>query len=547
MMQYRKHTTSNDGRSRSQRAFRRPPQSIDGFVGPAIQRSSRQKIGSFRREEGFHARPQPDIAKKFERVDEHKAAVGVDDEVIHLDLPPDVSKQKRSKGIKSWFRFRGLTRRQKIKKASIFLVILMIIFGGLVLGRAYWLARQVLQGGGSAAALEEGVDPSRLRVEGDGRVNIMLIGKDEAAGLTDSILLASIDPIHYEAGLVSIPRDLYVQSEDLGWTKINEVYPRTRSYEIAQGASASQAEKKAIRALEDTVAETLGMPVHYYAAINFEGFQKAVDTVGGIEINVEDPVYEIMFIDGRRYELNVPAGRQQFDGFRALAYSRSRMTSPRGDFDRNRRQREVIVALKDKILSAQTLANPVRINQLLGDFGDSVETNLSANELLKIYEIGSKIPSSSIKSIGLADPPNELVVTSNIGGLSVVIPSAGQGDFSEIQSYLRNTLRDAFLRKENAKVLVLNGTMTEGLATQTTEHLKSFGYRLMEPADAPTKNIQTTVLVDLRGGENKYTKHYLERRFGVSMTSRLPDATIDPGDADFVIIVGQNEINRLQN
>jgi hypothetical protein len=95
--------------------------------------------------------------------------------------------------------------------------------------------------------------------------------------------------------------------------------------------------------------------------------------------------------------------------------------------------------------------------------------------------------------------------------------------------------------------MVLNGTNVPGLAGRTADELKSFGYNMLPAADAPTKSYQETVIVDLRNGDKKYTKHYLENRFGVSTVPNLPDSSINPGMADFVIIIGQNEVSRLQN
>lgn len=248
-----------------------------------------------------------------------------------------------------------------------------------------------------------------------------------------------------------------------------------------------------------------------------------------------------MSIDGRPYTLNVKTGVQHMDGFRALAYSRSRMTSTRGDFDRSERQRSVIIALKEKVLTAGTYSNPIKISQLLDAFGDHVKTNLTIDEMMRLYTIGKDVTADKISSVGLADPPNNYVTTGNIGGLSVVIPRAGVGNYSEIQSYIRNTLKDAFMRDENASVTVLNGTTTPGLATKQAEELKAYGYNIATIGDAPTKNYSQTTLIDLRDGTKKYTKHYLEKRLGVIATTKLPDSTIIPGTADFIIILGSND------
>jgi len=128
-----------------------------------------------------------------------------------------------------------------------------------------------------------------------------------------------------------------------------------------------------------------------------------------------------------------------------------------------------------------------------------------------------------------------------VGGLSVVLPRAGLDDFSEIKNFVRNELKDGYLRNENATIAVYNGTTIGGLAGQKATDLRSYGYNINVVADAPTKNYTNTILVDLRNGQKKYTKSYLEKRLGVTAVTSMPDATINPGNADFVIILGATE------
>ena len=155
-------------------------------------------------------------------------------------------------------------------------------------------------------------------------------------------------------------------------------------------------------------------------------------------------------------------------------------------------------------------------------------------------EIGKGMDMSQMKSIGLADPPNNFVRTDNVNGQSVVRPSLGLGDYSDIQNFIRNTLKDPYLAKENAVLSVLNGTPTAGLATKQANLLKSYGYNVTVIADAPTQDYAKTTLVDMTGGKKPFTKNYLEKRLGVKAVNRLPDATIQTTGIDFVVILGQN-------
>lgn len=432
----------------------------------------------------------------------------------------------------------------------------LILFSGFVFGRVYLKASQIFQGGGGAIALNKNVDPSLLKGEGDGRVNILMLGKGgeghTAPDLTDTILIASINPIQKEAAIVSIPRDLYVRTPDDGSMKINAVYATAKSEvlnnsEWGDESSQERAEEAGLEAIESMVEGVLGIPIHYHSMIDFEGFKQAIDTVGGVDVNAPDEVYEVMWLEGSNFVLDVNPGMEHFDGLRGLAYARSRYTSARGDFSRSERQRLILVALKDKILSLGTLANPFKINQLIGDFGDHIEINMTVDEMMRLYDIGKDIPSDKIQSVGLADPPNDYVRTGNVNGLSIVMPKAGLHNYKDIQNFIRNKLIDGYLADENATVLILNGTDIPGLAGRTAEELESYGYNLLPAVNAPTKGYTSTVLVDLRNGEKKYTRRYLEQRFGTLAVPNLPDSTIQSGTADFVIIIGQNEVSRLEN
>lgn len=437
--------------------------------------------------------------------------------------------------------------KKRVRIACIIILILLSVFGFL-LAKGYINLRKVFSGGGEAAALDKNVDPSKLRVEGDGRVNILLMGRGgeghDGPDLTDTMILVSIDPIKKEAGLVSIPRDLYVQVPGQGSMKINSVF-YTGKAEVLNNASKidkatlKRAEESGFNLVDKTVSDVLGVPVHYHVLVDFSAFKDAVNTVGGIDINVPEPVAEHMRIDGRDYFLNVKAGPHHFGGFEALAYSRSRHTSKRGDFDRAERQRLIIVALKNKVFSLSTFSNPAKISSLISQFGNHVQTNFSTSDINKLYDLGKQIDSSKVRSIGLSDPASDFVTTAYADGLSIVEPTAGLYNYQDIQYYIRNVLRDSFLRMENAKVMVLNGTDRTGLGAEKGYELRSYGYKVSK-IDNASRNYSKTMLIDLGHGDKKYTRHYLEKRFKVTAIKNLPDSSIQTGDADFVIILGND-------
>lgn len=535
---------------------------VDGFVStaqPVISGSVRQAKSADITEPFSRRITQQDVIQRnlTQHTRSHQTAT-VQEEKQHHKAKRKLFGRKRGAG-------KTLAKKPKskfklgLRISAAFGVLLLLVGGGLAL-RAFLISRNIFKGGGSSALLHnQNLDPSQLKGEGDGRINVLLLGKGgpeqkDGPDLTDTIIVASIDPIAHEAALLSIPRDLWVEQPSGTASKINQVYYDAKQRALNtfpynqrdSGEAKDKAEQAGIDAMKTVVSETMGVPVHYYAMIDFAGFRKAIDTVGGVDINVSEEmaVSEHMWLAGYgAYNLNVGSGAQHFDGWRALAFSRSRKTSAKGDFARAERQRAVIVALKDKVLSLGTLANPVKVNQLMSDFSGQLATDFSVNEIMRLYDLAKEIPSDKIASVGL----DEYVRGDMINGLSVQVPKAGLLDFSEIQDYVRNIMRDAFLKKENAKIMILNGTDTVGLATKKSKELKSYGYNVTSVGDAPTSDYTQTVLVDLRSGVNKYTRNYLEKRLGLTAVSSLPDSSIAVGDADFVIILGSNETDRRQN
>jgi len=437
-------------------------------------------------------------------------------------------------------------------KVSGVMVLLVVLVGGYIFGKAWWQLHHVLKGGGTGSAvLARDVDPTKLRGEGDGRVNILLLGiggpGHEGPDLTDTILVASIDPIQKQTALLSIPRDLYVKTPSGGSSKINSIYANAK-YGVLNRVSKptadtqAQAQKAGIDAIENTVTQTMGIPMHYYVVVDFAAFKQAVNTVGGIDVNVTTQLYDASVAwENHNNPVIAAVGLDHMDGNQALLYARSRHGSARGDFDRTERQRQLIMALKTKVLSAGTFANPVKVSQLIDAFGNNVSTDLAINDVMRLYDIGKGIDESKVQSIGLADPPNELVTTgASPDNQSIVLPKAGLYNYAAIQSYVRNTLKDSFLASENASVVVLNGTSQAGLATKKGDELKSYGYNVTKVDTAPTDTYTKTVIVDMTKGTKKYTKSYLEKRFSVSATSSLPDPNIAAEGADFVIILGSD-------
>lgn len=435
--------------------------------------------------------------------------------------------------------------RKWIRRSTAAVVVCCVVVGGFVFSKGYIKLHGVFRGTNkTSVALQSNVNPDMLHSEGDARINVLLLGiggdGHDGPDLTDTILLASIDPVNHKAALLSVPRDLWVSVPHHGSMKINAAY-ETGKYAYLHKQSASNANAKAVQAGFDStnqiVGQVLGLHIDYDVLVNFKAFQQAVDTVGGVTVDVPATLYDpTMAWENGGNPVLAKAGIQTFNGTRALMYVRSRETT--SDFARAQRQRAVLVALGQKALSLGTLSNPLKISQLLDTFGNNVVSSLSLSDTSRLYSIVKAIPSPGIQSIGLDDPPNNYVVTGHIGTQSIVKPRAGLNNYAAIQTYVHSQLPDGYIIKENAQVAVLSGVSQTAAEAQAAV-LKSFGYNVAT-VGTTAGSYQHAVVVDLSHGKDPYTAHYLSQRYKVTPTTKLPGG-VTAGTAQFVIILGKDQ------
>jgi len=447
----------------------------------------------------------------------------------------------------------GKTFRKWMLRGGLTVAVLLLAVGGLLFYQGLNKVHKVFKGTANRpAALQADVNPQLLKGEGDGRVNILLLGNGgnghDGPDLTDTMMVASIDPVNKTASLLSVPRDLWVKmpTNFMGANqKINAAYEAGKySYLGKQDASNSntKAVEAGFAAADQVVSQVLGISIHYNMVVNFQAFKQAVDSVGGVTVNVPEQLYDpTMAWENHNNPVLALAGTQQMDGVHALLYARSRETT--SDFARGQRQRSIILALKDKTLTAGTLSNPVKISSLMSAFGDNMVTDLSLSDAVRLYDLTKGISNENVLSLDLVTPPNKLVTTANLNGISIDQPVAGMDNYTAIQAFVRSSLKDGFIAKENAEIMVLNGTTVAGLATTKANELKSYGYNVNKVDNAPTEAYDKTILVDLSNGADKYTRHYLENRYGVTAVTTLPDTGIKPGTAKFIVILGQDQVN----
>lgn len=458
-------------------------------------------------------------------------------------------KEKRAARKAKRLRRKGLGRYLSWRRVLAGLLLIGLVAGGVFAYRVFLASRQVFSGSAQLAPALD--DLGKLKGEGDGRVNIALLGiggGDHSGGsLSDTIMVASLDVKTKEVAIVSVPRDLYVKIPGYGSDKINSAHAYGEKYDYKGGGGALA---------KETLENNLGVPIHYYARIDFEGFKKAIDVVGGIDITNTSTLYDSEYpCDNNPYRscgYSLKPGKYKMNGTQALKYARCRKGTCGDDYGRAARQQEVLVALRKKAMSLGTISNPAKIASLIDVVGGNFKTDLSFNEIKKLVSIGKDIDTTKIISRVLTNSPNDgsvpLVENGNIGGASVVIPAAGVGNFTAIKAFMRSLFVDNYIKTENARVEIQNGTTRAGLAATTAALLKGYAYNIIGITSADKTTYAKTIIYDYSSGKKPSTVKYLENRFKVKVVKTTAPAAVTAADGttsavpEIRIIIGSDYV-----
>jgi len=280
-----------------------------------------------------------------------------------------------------------------------------------------------------------GVGPDQLQGEDEGQINVLLLGmrgNDMPGGglLADSIMVAMSRPKENKIALVSIPRDLWVNyPETSNQGKINSIH----------ALYGEKGEGKGMEAMKQAVSDITGTPIHYAVRIDFNGFKELVDTVGGIDVYLDNPFAEPTQFEGENaLNFSLPAGKNHIDGSKALFFVRARYAS--SDFDRAKRQQQVLIALKDKLLSIGTLADFGKVNGILNVLGEDVRTDMDISEMKKFFNLANSMQNPQIRQKVFDTTEEGLLYSTRAdtpdGKTYVLLPSGG--NFEKIHEVCRN-------------------------------------------------------------------------------------------------------------
>jgi len=377
------------------------------------------------------------------------------------------------------------------------------------------------------------VGAGELRGEGDGRINILILGiaggNHGGRDLSDTNIVVSIDPINKKAAMLSLPRDMWVDIPGNGSCKLNAVH----AYGEASGE-----EDGGPNHTKMVVSKILDLPIHYYIRLDFIGVIQLIDAIGGIDVNVKKDIYDPYFPDKYMsgYEpYSITAGRHHFNGEEALKYARSRYTT--SDFDRASRQQQVIIAGKKKISRQNLLLEPTKLLEIIKIAKNHLKTDLQPNEIKRLAEIIDQINSKEVARKVLDTSEIGLLVGGRINGSSVLLPAAGAGNFTEIQNLAHRIFSEPYLEQEAAKIELQNGSGLAGLGSETGQILKDFGYNIIKIGDAKKSDYSQTLIIDYSQGNNPYTINLLSKRIPQAKVMR---DGLSKNKADILIVLGRD-------
>jgi LCP family protein required for cell wall assembly len=386
--------------------------------------------------------------------------------------------------------------------------------------------------------------------DGKERLNVLLIGSDQRPGdtsfNTDTLIVVSVEPETGEVAMFQVPRDMVdvpVPANARGvWGsvyrgKINSWYTANRNRtDLWPGKSASARGLNSVKAL---LGELYGLDIRHYALVNFQGFRKVVNAMGGVQVNVQIPVAESQFptSDGKLTRIYIPAGPQHMTGTEALRYARSRHRAAGGDFDRGRRQQRVLLSLREQMNPQAIIAN---LPQLVDALKDSVKTDIKTGDLPKLLALAGGVDTKNIRSFVFAPSyyaqefltsPRGYIITPNVSRIRKAVDQA----FRVTPELLARRER---LESEGASVWVLNGSGRAGLETSSAEFLEYQGLNASAPRRSIDERPSNTKIVVYNGKETDLpeTIKYLERRFDTTVTT----ATDPQRGVDIVITLGKD-------
>jgi polyisoprenyl-teichoic acid--peptidoglycan teichoic acid transferase len=385
---------------------------------------------------------------------------------------------------------------------------------------------------------------SPLQGEAEDRINVLLLGMGGAGHdgpyLSDTMILVSIKPSTKKVSMVSIPRDLLVEIPGFGYWKINNSNAFGEQKDPGNGGTLAK----------EVVSKTFDIPVHYYVRIDFAGFEKIIDEIGGIKVQIDRSFTDYQYpTEDHKYQvIAFEEGRQTMDGETALKFTRSRHgnNGEGSDFARSQRQQKVLQAFKQRLLSYDFLLNPTKIKKLSKTLSEHIRTDLELWETIKLAQLTKEADTENIITQVLDDSPNGNLYASIVNEAYVLIP---KGDnFSYINRMVKNIFNKndeqaiEEIQSSQVSVEIRNGTTTPGLASINSQDLKFKGFKISKIGNAPEQTYEQTVIYKLSNTISD-KENILKEKYNTEILElNIPDWVKDNAapDLDYFVILGSD-------
>jgi len=380
--------------------------------------------------------------------------------------------------------------------------------------------------------------------DGASRITVLIIGLDyrdwlaaEGPPRSDTMIVLTIDPLTKTAGMLSIPRDMWVNIPSFGYSRINTAYSSGEGSKLPGGGP---------ELARKTVEQFLGVPIDYYAQIDFGTFVEFVDLIGGIDVYNDEELRLDPVGSGKDKIRLTCCGIRHLNGEKTLAYARFRKGKD-GDVGRSKRQQKVILGIRNKVLDPQNF--PVllgKAQQFYEEFSAGIKTNMPFDTALRLGVLARDIPVESIKQ-GVIDYTMVALDSVVLGGQNADImkplpdkirvlrdeiftaggpssPLAAQGDPT------------ALMKADGARVRLLNGSFTPGLDVNTGNYFLAQGLAVTEVGGADRAYDRTVIVLH---SPKLYTLKYLQAVFGITSSTQIVIAP-DPAAIDVEVYLGND-------
>jgi LCP family protein required for cell wall assembly len=430
-----------------------------------------------------------------------------------------------------------------LKKIIITIGVIILVLATTVAIKAANLTQKIFVGqkttffGKIVDLVRGGGDNQTLVGENLGQINILLLGiggeGHDGPYLSDTMILAQIRPDIGEVTLTSIPRDYWADVPG-GQEKINQAFSDgyLKNHDFNEGGQEA----------EQVVQNLTGLQIPYFAVLDFSGFEKAIDQVGGVDVTVDRTFTDYQYPDSGTGYLppqTFTAGPQHMDGATALIFARSRHAAgiEGSDFARSQRQQKIIEAFKQKVLGMNLVSDVGNINSLLNIVADHFHTNISPSEMLELYNL---VKSKNMSMISLSlDPSTNLICPEILAsdGAYVLTPCPGKSD-QDVQDFFKNSFAIGKITDEQATVWLASSTGNQAAYDTAFRALTDAGMTVYNLDYSKDELPQTIVY---QANPKPATAEFIENELSATEASiPPPGVTVDKTKVDIIVVLGQN-------